>query len=217
MLVDTGAAKMWMARLYPTYERNTCLISNGLSTMAFALPGALGVKLAKPDVKVLAVVGDGAFLMNSQEIETAVRERIPLVVLIWEDGGYGLIEWKMDLELGEHYYVSFTNPDVVAYAESFGAKGYRVTAADQLLPTLKAALDDDGVSLIACPVDYSENLRLTDTLGQLGRDAVVSLVRERELMCETERSSSTSYSACESHEADTVDAASIATETSASS
>jgi acetolactate synthase I/II/III large subunit len=167
VLVDTGAAKMWMARLYPTYERNTCLISNGLSTMAFALPGALGVSLAKPDVKVLAVVGDGAFLMNSQEIETAVRERIPLVVLIWEDGGYGLIEWKMDLELGEHYYVAFNNPDVIAYAESFGAKGYRITAADQLLPTLNAALDDDGVSLIACPVDYSENLRLTDTLGQL--------------------------------------------------
>src|SRR5829696_2046913 len=167
VLVDTGATKMWMARLYPTYERNTCLISNGLSTMAFALPGALGVKLARPEAKVLAVVGDGAFLMNSQEIETAVRERIPLVVLIWEDGGYGLIEWKMDLELGEHHYVKFDNPDVVTYAESFGAKGYRITAADQLLPTLKAALLDDGVSLIACPVDYSENLRLTDTLGQL--------------------------------------------------
>jgi acetolactate synthase-1/2/3 large subunit len=167
VLVDTGATKMWMARLYPTYERNTCLISNGLSTMAFALPGAIGVKIAEPDVKVLAVAGDGAFLMNSQEIETAVREQIPLVVLIWEDGGYGLIEWKMDLELGEHHYVSFTNPDVVKFAESFGAKGYRITEADQLLPTLKTALADDGVSLIACPVDYSENLRLTDTLGQL--------------------------------------------------
>jgi acetolactate synthase-1/2/3 large subunit len=167
VLVDTGAAKMWMARLYPTYERNTCLISNGLSTMAFSLPGALGVKLAMPHVRVLAVMGDGAFLMNSQEIETAVRERIPLVVLIWEDGGYGLIEWKMDLELGEHHYISFTNPDIVKYAESFGAKGYRITAADQLLPTLKAAMADDGVSLIACPVDYSENLRLTDTLGNL--------------------------------------------------
>ena len=167
MLVDTGATKMWMARLYPTYERNTCLISNGLSTMAFALPGALGVKLARPAAKVLAVVGDGAFLMNSQEIETAVRERIPLVVLIWEDGGYGLIEWKMDLELGEHHYVTFNNPDVVIQAESFGAKGYRITAADQLLPTLRTALADDGVSLIACPVDYSENLRLTDTLGLL--------------------------------------------------
>ncbi|SPM29380.1 acetolactate synthase large subunit [Mycobacterium terramassiliense] len=167
VLVDTGATKMWMARLYPTYERNTCLISNGLSTMSFALPGALGVKLARPEAKVLAVAGDGAFLMNSQEIETAVRERIPLVVLIWEDGGYGLIEWKMDLELGEHYYVKFGNPDIVKYAESFGAKGYRINSADELLPTLRAALDDDGVSLICCPVDYSENLRLTDRLGEL--------------------------------------------------
>lgn len=167
VLVDTGATKMWMARLYPTYERNTCLVSNGLSTMGFALPGAMGVKLARPEAKVLAVVGDGSFLMNSQEIETAVRERIPLVVLIWEDGGYGLIEWKMDLELGEHHYVKFGNPDVVKYAESFGAKGYRITRADELLPTLRAALDDEGVSLIACPVDYSENLRLTDRLGEL--------------------------------------------------
>ncbi|HME79605.1 MAG TPA: acetolactate synthase large subunit [Mycobacterium sp.] len=167
VLVDTGATKMWMARLYPTFEPNTCLVSNGLSTMSFALPGALGVKLARPESKVLAVVGDGAFLMNSQEIETAVRERIPLVVLIWEDGGYGLIEWKMDLELGEHHYVKFGNPDIVSYAESFGAKGYRIKSADELLPTLKAALNDDGVSLICCPVDYSENLRLTDRLGEL--------------------------------------------------
>ncbi|OBB83858.1 acetolactate synthase large subunit [Mycobacterium sp. 852002-30065_SCH5024008] len=167
VLVDTGATKMWMARLYPTYECNTCLVSNGLSTMGFALPGALGVKLARPESKVLAVVGDGAFLMNSQEIETAVRERIPLVVLIWDDGGYGLIEWKMDLELGAHYYVKFGNPDVVTYAESFGAKGYRINSAEELLPTLRAALDDDGVSVISCPVDYSENLRLTDRLGEL--------------------------------------------------
>ncbi|OBH14738.1 acetolactate synthase large subunit [Mycobacterium sp. E3247] len=167
VLVDTGATKMWMARLYPTYECNTCLVSNGLSTMGFSLPGALGVKLARPDTKVLAVVGDGAFLMNSQEIETAVRERIPLVVLIWEDGGYGLIEWKMDLELGAHYYVKFGNPDVVKYAESFGAKGYRINSAEELLPTLRAALEDDGVSVIACPVDYSDNLRLTDRLGEL--------------------------------------------------
>lgn len=167
VLVDTGATKMWMARLYPTFERNTCLVSNGLSTMGFALPGALGVKLARPEAKVLAVVGDGAFLMNSQEIETAVRERIPLVVLIWDDGGYGLIQWKMDLELGEHHYVSFGNPDVVSYAESFGAKGYRINSAEELLPTLRTALADDGVSLISCPVDYSENLRLTDRLGEL--------------------------------------------------
>jgi acetolactate synthase-1/2/3 large subunit len=135
--------------------------------MGFALPGALGVALARPEAKVLAVTGDGGFLMNSQEIETAVRERIPLTVLIWEDNGYGLIEWKMDLEVGEHRNVHFTNPDIVKYAESFGAKGYRIEAADQLLPTLRAALDDPGVSIVACPVDYSENLRLTSRLGEL--------------------------------------------------
>ncbi|MQA12190.1 MAG: acetolactate synthase large subunit [Pseudonocardiaceae bacterium] len=167
VLVDTGALKMWMARLYPTYAANTCLISNGLSTMGFALPGALAVALAKPNARVLAAVGDGAFLMHSQEIETAVREGIPLTVLIWEDNGYGLIEWKMDLELGEHSNTAFANPDVVRYAESFGAKGYRIDSAEQLLPTLQAALDGGGVSIIACPVDYRENLRLTDRLGQL--------------------------------------------------
>ncbi|MFI0462874.1 acetolactate synthase large subunit [Saccharopolyspora sp. 5N102] len=167
VLVDTGALKMWMARLYPTYAPNTCLISNGLSTMGFALPGALAVSLAKPDVKVLAAVGDGSFLMHSQEIETAVRENIPLTVLIWEDNGYGLIEWKMNLEVGEHAATSFTNPDIVRYAESFEAKGYRIASAADLLPTLRTALDDPGVSVIACPVDYSENLRLTRRLGQL--------------------------------------------------
>lgn len=167
VLADTGAVKMWMARLYPTYEPNTCLISNGLSSMAFALPGAIAAKLAHPDRRVLAAVGDGAFLMHSQEIETAVREGIPLVVLIWEDDAYGLIEWKMDMELGHSSHVRFANPDFVAYANSFGAKGYRVTAADDLLPTLRRTLADDAVSVITCPVDYSENVRLTDELGEL--------------------------------------------------
>lgn len=166
-LVDTGAVKMWMARMYPTYAPNTCLISNGLSTMGFALPGAIAVALARPDRRALAVVGDGAFLMHSQEIETAVRENIPLTVLIWEDGGYGLIEWKMDLEMGGHSNVAFGNPDIVEYAHSFGAHGYRVAGAEDLLPTLRTALAQDGVSIITCPVDYSENLRLTDRLGQL--------------------------------------------------
>ncbi len=167
VLADTGAVKMWMARLYPTFEPNTCLVSNGLSTMAFALPGAIGAKLAAPDCKVLAAVGDGAFLMNSQEIETALREHIPLTVLIWEDNAYGLIGWKMDLELGRHVEVEFSNPDFVAYTESFGARGYRVAAADDLLPMLNEALAADTVSVITCPVDYTENLRLTDALGEL--------------------------------------------------
>jgi len=167
VLVDTGAVKMWMARLYPTYKPNTCLISNGLSTMAFSLPGAIAAKLACPDRKVLAVMGDGGFLMNSQELETAVREKIPLVVLVWVDGSYGLIKWKMDLEMGHHCDVDFGNPDFVKYAESFGAKGYKIKAAVDPLPTLRKALDEEGVSIIACPVDYSENLKLTDKLGAL--------------------------------------------------
>lgn len=167
VLADTGAVKMWMARLYPTYQPNTCLISNGLSTMAFALPGAIGAKLAAPDRRVLAAVGDGAFLMNSQEIETALRERVPMTVLIWQDDAYGLIRWKMDLELGHDVAVGFSNPDFVAYAESFGARGFRVSAAGDLLPALSDALAFDGVSVIACPVDYAENVRLTDALGQL--------------------------------------------------
>jgi acetolactate synthase-1/2/3 large subunit len=165
VLADTGAIKMWMARLYPTYKPNTCMVSNGLATMAFSLPGAIGAKLACPDRKVLAVMGDGSFLMNSQEIETALREKIPLVVLVWVDEKYGLIKWKMDLELGRSTSISFTNPDFVKYAESFGAKGYLIKAADELLPTLKTALADNSVSVIACPVDYSENMKLTDHLG----------------------------------------------------
>jgi acetolactate synthase-1/2/3 large subunit len=167
VLADTGAVKMWMARLYPTYEPNTCLLSNGLSTMAFALPGAISAQLAEPGRRVLAAVGDGAFLMSAQEIETATRERVPLTVLIWQDDAYGLIKWKMELEIGHDVATDFANPDFVQYAESFGAKGYRVQEAGELLPMLKEALASDGVSIITCPVDYSENLRLTESLGDL--------------------------------------------------
>lgn len=165
VLADTGAVKMWMARLYPTYAPNTCLISNGLSTMGFALPGALAAALVHPGRRVLAAVGDGAFLMHAQEIETAMREDIPLTVLVWVDGSYGLIEWKMDLELGRHSQVRFGNPDLVTFARSFGANGYQVTAAGELLPVLHEALNSGGVSVIACPVDYSENMRLTPPAG----------------------------------------------------
>lgn len=167
VLADTGAIKMWMARLYPTYQPSTCLISNGLSTMAFSLPGAIAAKLACPDRKVLAVMGDGSFLMNSQELETAMREKIYFVVLIWVDEAYGLIEWKMDMELGRSSNIAFTNPDFIQYAESFGAKGYKIQSTDELLPTLKSALAEDTVSIIACPVNYSENMKLIDKLGAL--------------------------------------------------
>ena len=167
VLVDSGAVKMWMARLYPTYRPDTCLVSNGLSTMGFALPGALGVKLAYPGRQVLAVTGDGGFLMNSQEIETALREKIPFVILVWVDGSYGLIKWKMAMQLHRSSQVDFGNPDFVKFAESFGAQGYFIQAAGDLLPTLRQALAEDTVSVSACPVDYSENPKLTEKLEHL--------------------------------------------------
>ncbi|WP_375498480.1 acetolactate synthase large subunit [uncultured Jatrophihabitans sp.] len=167
VLVDTGALKMWMARLYPTYEPNTCLISNGLSTMAWTVPGAIAARIARPEAKVLVATGDGAFLMNSQEIETALRLGTPMVILIWVDDAYGLISWKMDLEIGHNVDTAFNNPDFVAYAESFGATGYRISSADELLPTLRTALAADTVSVIACPVDYSVNSELIASLGEL--------------------------------------------------
>jgi acetolactate synthase-1/2/3 large subunit len=167
VLVDTGALKMWMARLYPTYAPNTCLISNGLSTMAWTVPGAIGAKIARPDRRVLVATGDGAFLMNSQEIETALRLGLAFVILIWVDNAYGLISWKMDLEIGRNVDTKFGNPDFVAYAESFGATGYRITSAAGLLPALQAALAADTVSVIACPVDYAANLELIESLGDL--------------------------------------------------
>ena len=167
VLCDTGAAKIWMARLFPTYTANACLISNGLATMAFALPGGIAAKLVHPERKVLALMGDGAFLMSAAEIETAVRERVPFVILVWVDGGYGLIGWKQDIHFGRRSAVSFGNPDFVRLAESFGAKGYAIESASELLPTLRKALDDDAVSVIAVPVDYTENARLVERLGAL--------------------------------------------------
>ncbi|WP_022796120.1 acetolactate synthase large subunit [Bavariicoccus seileri] len=168
VLVDTGALKMWMARLYPTYEPNTCLIDNGLSTMSWTLPGAIGAKLAVPDQPVLAVMGDGSFMMNSQEIETAVREKIPMTILIWTDKAYGLIKWKMDLELGHHSEVDFSNPDFVKYAKSFGAVGHLATSREDLKESLEKALsDEEHVNVIIAPVDYEENNKLLQKLGDL--------------------------------------------------
>ncbi|HEX9041063.1 MAG TPA: acetolactate synthase large subunit [Trebonia sp.] len=167
VLVDTGALKMWMARLYPTYAPNTCLISNGLSTMAWTVPGAIGAKIARPEAKVLVATGDGSFLMNSQEIETALRLRLPFVILVWVDDAYGLISWKMDMEIGHNVDTRFENPDFVRYAESFGAKGYRISSPGELLPRLREALADDTVTVIACPVDYTANAELIRALGDL--------------------------------------------------
>ncbi len=167
VICDVGAHKMWMARMYRADEPNTCIISNGFASMGIAVPGALAAKLAYPQRKVVAVTGDAGFMMNSQEIETAMRMRTPMVILIWNDSGYGLIEWKQMNQFGRPSHVDFDNPDFVRYAESFGAKGYRIQRAEDLLPTLETALADDTVSVIDCPVDYGENLKLTERLGEM--------------------------------------------------
>ncbi|MDA8390069.1 MAG: acetolactate synthase large subunit [Gammaproteobacteria bacterium] len=167
VLCDVGAHKLWMARLYSAERPNTCIISNGFASMGIAVPGAVASALAMPGRKIVAVTGDGGFLMNSQEIETAVRLKLSLVILIWSDGSYGLIEWKQELQYQRSGNVRFANPDFVRYAESFGAQGRRIERAEDLLPTLRAALAAQTVTLIDCPVDYRENMRLTEQLGQM--------------------------------------------------
>jgi len=164
---DVGAHKMWMARMYRAERPNTCIISNGFASMGIAVPGAIAAKLAHPDRKVVAVTGDAGFLMNSQEIETAIRVGTPFVILIWNDSEYGLITWHQLRHFGRPSHIGFRNPDFVRYAESFGAKGYRVERAEDLVPTLKRALEDDVVAIVDCPVDYAENMKLTNRLKEL--------------------------------------------------
>jgi acetolactate synthase-1/2/3 large subunit len=164
---DVGAHKMWMARMYQAERPNTCIISNGFASMGIGLPGAIAAKLAYPDRTAVTVTGDAGFLMNSQEIETALRIGVAMVILVWNDSKYGLIKWHQDRRFGRDTQIEFNNPDLVKYAQSFGAKGYRVESADDLLPTLERAIADDTVVLIDCPVDYSENMKLTAKLGNL--------------------------------------------------
>ena len=167
VICDVGAHKMWMARMFRCEHPNTCLISNGFASMGIAVPGAIAAKMAFPERKVVAVTGDAGFLMNSQEIETALRLNIPIVILIWNDSGYGLIEWKQMTTFGRPSHVRFNNPDFAKYAQSFGAKGYKITHADELMPVFKQALADKTLSVIDCPVDYSENMKLTEKLGEM--------------------------------------------------
>ena len=164
---DVGAHKMWTARLYQAERPNTCIISNGFASMGISVPGAIAAKLAFPDRTAVALTGDAGFMMNNQEIETALRIGAPIVVLIWTDSEYGLIHWHQLRHFGRPSHIDFNNPDFVKFAESFGAKGYRVEAADELVPVLQQAIADDTVVIIDCPVDYSENMKLTEKLGNL--------------------------------------------------
>jgi acetolactate synthase I/II/III large subunit len=166
---DVGAHKIWIARLYKAYEPNTVIISNGFAAMGISLPGAIAAKLVHPDRRVVALCGDGGFLMNSQELETARRIGANVTVVVWRDDGYGLIDWKQRNEFGQPFGVEFSNPDFVAYAESFGLAAFRPTSAADLYPTLMRALEHDGPTLVDVPIDYRENLRLTEHLGGLSR------------------------------------------------
>ncbi len=168
LLSDVGAHKMWISRYYQCQEPNTCLISNGFCSMGFALPGAMGAKLAQPERRVLAICGDAGFLMNVQDLETAVRLKLNVVYMIWEDGEYGLIKWKQQAQFdGRHSDLAFDNPDWEKLAEAFGMWGKKVTKVEDLKPTLEEAFKQSGPALIVVPIDYSENMKLTKRLGEI--------------------------------------------------
>jgi acetolactate synthase-1/2/3 large subunit len=167
VISDVGAHKIWLARLYQAYAPNTVIISNGFAAMGISLPGAIAAKLVHPERRVVALCGDGGFLMNSQELETAQRVGANVVVVVWRDDGYGLIDWKQRNEFGRPFGVEFGNPDLVAYAQSFGIAGFRVRSAGELRGTLARAFTVPGPALVEIPIDYRENLRLTERLGAL--------------------------------------------------
>ena len=165
--LDNGMYKIWFARNYRTYVANTLLLDNALATMGAGLPSAMMAKLLYPERRVLAVCGDGGFMMNSQELETAVRLKLDLVVLILDDSAYGMIRWKQAVDKFPDWGLTFGNPDFVQYAEAYGAKGWRVNATEDLVPTLEGAFRQGGVHLVAVPIDYSENTRvLVDELAK---------------------------------------------------
>ena len=168
LLSDVGAHKMWIARYYQCDEPNTCLISNGFCTMGFAFPAGMGAKFAFPDTRIVAVCGDAGFLMNVQDIETAVRHKLNIVTVILMDGEYGLIKWKQQNQFeGKHSELKFDNPDFAMLAQSFGAWGKVISSADEFKPALEEAFKQNGPALIGVPIDYSENMKLTKRLGEL--------------------------------------------------
>ena len=167
LLSDVGAHKMWIARYYQCHQPNTCLIPNGFCSMGFALPGAIAANLVFPKRRVLAICGDGGFMMNVQEMETARRLNSNIVVMVWEDMGYGLIAWKQDTHFGHHTNLTFGNPNWLDLTRAFGWNGHRVERSRDLAATLEKAFNEQGPSLVVAPVDYSENNKLTKHLGEI--------------------------------------------------
>jgi len=169
--LDNGMYKIWFARNYRTHMANTLLLDNALATMGAGLPAAIAVAILHPHRRVLAVCGDGGFMMNSQEMETAVRLGLNLVVLVLQDNAYGMIRWKQQADGFADFGMTFGNPDFAAYARAYHAKGSQVEAADGLVPALEAAFRARGVHLVAAPIDYSENTRvLIDELRSAALD-----------------------------------------------
>jgi len=158
--LDNGMYKIWFARNYRTHVANTLLLDNALATMGAGLPSAMMASMLYPDRRVLAVCGDGGFMMNSQEMETAVRLGLNLVLIILNDSAYGMIRWKQAVDGFEDFGMRFGNPDFVRYAEAYGAKGSRVMSVEELVPTIEAAFAGGGVHLLDVPIDYSENTRV---------------------------------------------------------
>jgi acetolactate synthase-1/2/3 large subunit len=158
--LDNGMFKIWFARNYKAHQTNTVLLDNALATMGAGVPSAMAAKIVYPDRPVLAICGDGGFMMNSQEIETAVRLGLHLVVLIIRDDGYGMIKWKQAQMGFEDFGLDLGNPDFVKYAESYGAVGERVTSAGELAHILKGCMEGEGVHVIEVPIDYSGNKRV---------------------------------------------------------
>lgn len=186
LLSDVGAHKMWVGRNYQCERPNTCLISNGFCSMGFALPGAIGAKLARPDRRVLAICGDGGFLMNVQDLETAVRLELPIVFMIWNDSEYGLIRWKQEASFGRSSHIGFSNPDFVKLAESFGAIGLRVECTEDLPGILEEALAADRPVIIGCPVDYIENMKLSRRLGEIPSSERSALLKRTPLLADVD-------------------------------
>jgi acetolactate synthase-1/2/3 large subunit len=165
LISDVGLHKLWIGRMFPAHEPNTVLIANGLAGMGFAVPGGIGAKLVHPERKVVTVSGDGGFLMNCQELETAMRLKTAVVNVVWENRQYGSIVWKQDKKFGQHFGVDFTNPDFVKLAESFGMPAWRCEATEDLGRHLRKALSLDVPSLIVVPIDYSIDVAISEELG----------------------------------------------------
>ncbi len=160
LALDNGMYKIWFARNYKARQPNTVLLDNALATMGAGLPSAMAARLVYPDRKVMAICGDGGFMMNSQELETAVRLKMQLVVLILRDDGYGMIKWKQTQMEFDNYGLEYDNPDFVKYAQSYGAHGHRVERAADLVPLMQRCHETDGVHVIDVPVDYADNDRI---------------------------------------------------------